>query len=100
MTKASESAGSPALRQRALWRSRRGMLELELLLLPFVRDAFADLPPPAQAAYHRLLEFDDWDVFDWLQGRAAVPEDDADPAIVDIIARIRRFHADRSGGDD
>ena len=52
---------------RALWRSRRGMLELDLLLVDFARRRYPDLNQADQAAYQRLLEQDDWVVWDWLQ---------------------------------
>lgn len=71
----------PALR----WRSRRGLLELELLLLPFVRKRLASLSAADKALYARLLEHDDCDIFDWIQARAA-PDD---PELVDLVAAIR-----------
>ena len=55
---------------RALWRSRRGMLELDLLLVDFARNRYPRLGMEDQAAYQRLLELDDWQVWDWLQGQA------------------------------
>ena len=51
------------------WRSRRGMLELELKLVPFVRDCYRDLSMSQQRAYEALLAEEDWQIFDWLQGR-------------------------------
>ena len=73
-----------AARGRIYWRSRRGLLELELLLIPFVRDRFDDLPEDDQDSYVRLLENDDLDIYDWIQGRSR-PEDEALLAIVDAI---------------
>ena len=73
--------------QRVYWRSRRGMLELELLLLPFARSMFPVLSEPDQRAFARLLDHDDWDIFDWLQQRAT-PED---PDLARIVDRIRAF---------
>lgn len=57
------------------WRSRRGMLELELKLVPFVRDCYPSLSPDMQAAYVALLAEEDWQIFDWIQGKET-PEDD------------------------
>ncbi|MDH3644527.1 MAG: succinate dehydrogenase assembly factor 2 [Gammaproteobacteria bacterium] len=71
------------------WRSRRGLLELELLLVPFVRDCYADLPEDAQRSYAALLELEDLDIYDWLQGRAE-PEDES---LVSIVERIREHNA-------
>lgn len=71
------------------WRSRRGMLELELLLLPFVRTRLGSLSPEDKTCYARLLEHDDWDIFDWIQGRATPP----DPELAGIVAAIRAANA-------
>ncbi len=71
------------------WRSRRGLLELELLLVPFVCERFAGLPADVQGSYERLLEHDDLDIYDWLQGRSA-PED----ASLDSIIALIRAHND------
>jgi antitoxin CptB len=70
---------------RLRWRSRRGMLELELAMKPFVEERLADLSRPQQELYAALLEYDDWDIFDWIQGRA-VP---GDPAMVQLVDAIR-----------
>ena len=59
---------------RLQWRSRRGMLELELALKPFVEDRLASLSGADMALYGRLLEHDDWDIYDWIQGRSAPPD--------------------------
>lgn len=67
------------------WRSRRGMLELELKLVPFVRDCYGDLTSQQQRAYVTLLEQEDWQIFDWLQNRL-VPEDET---IVEIVEKIQ-----------
>ncbi|MXX07591.1 MAG: succinate dehydrogenase assembly factor 2 [Gammaproteobacteria bacterium] len=52
--------------QKIYWRSRRGMLELDLLLVPFTLEAYADLSPADQLRYRQLLECEDQDLFAWL----------------------------------
>ena len=74
---------------RVYWRSRRGMLELEFHLLPFVSQCFPSLSDAEKALYVELLEHEDWEIFDWLQGRE-VPED---PAMVALVQRIIDFGA-------
>ncbi len=77
---------SPTISDNQLaWRSRRGMLELELILLPFVRSRLSELPDADRETYARLLEHEDWDIFEWLQGRGE-PEDDR---LAGIIEQIR-----------
>ncbi len=75
--------GSKA-RKRAYWRSRRGMTELEQILLPFVLDRFDALSSAQQQGYERLLDCEDWDIFDWLQGRSAAP----DASLRELVALI------------
>jgi len=69
---------------RVLWRSRRGLLELDLRLVPFARDRYAALGATERAAYRQLLEEDDHDVLAWLSGRETAPETLAE--IVAIVA--------------
>lgn len=69
---------------RLLWHSRRGMLELDLLLGPFVREAFADLEPEDQERYRQLLTCEDQEMFVWLMQRS-IPKDPDLARIVRII---------------
>ena len=78
---------------RVLWRSRRGMLELDLVLVDFVRARYARLPCGEQKAYRGLLEQDDWTVWEWLQRRATPPQ-----AYSGIVERIVGFVAERAHG--
>jgi len=74
--------------QRARWRSRRGLLELELLLAPFVNDRFCEVSETLKCDYETLLDFDDMDVHEWLLDRAEAPS-----KMVPIVTEIRRFLA-------
>ena len=51
--------------KRLLWGSRRGMLELDLVLQPFVENVYPDLEEADQLLYQRLLEEQDQDMFSW-----------------------------------
>jgi antitoxin CptB len=72
---------------RVLWRSRRGLLELDLRLVPFAREAYERLADGQRAAYRRLLEEDDHDVLDWLSGREPAPQH------LSEIVRLVRAHS-------
>lgn len=50
------------------------MQELDTLLIPFVENRFAALAPNLQHAYLRLIDREDWELFDWLQGRGEPDE--------------------------
>ena len=73
---------------RAKWASRRGMLELDLLLAPFVTEAFLELNVVLRQDYRELLFQDDQDLMEWIMGRSAIAED----RFVPVIEEIRRFH--------
>ena len=60
---------APEELRKLCWRSRRGMLELDLLLPPFTRNAYPGLPPEEQARYRQLLACEDQDLFAWLMRR-------------------------------
>ena len=73
---------------RAKWASRRGLLELDLLLAPFVTEAFLELNVVLRQDYRELLFQDDQDLMEWIMGRSAIAED----RFVPVIQEIRRFH--------
>ena len=73
---------------RAKWASRRGLLELDLLLAPFVTEAFLELTVALRQDYRELLFQDDQDLMEWIMGRSAITED----RFVPVIEEIRRFH--------
>ncbi len=70
--------------RRLAWQSRRGMLELDVLFVPFVEEAFRGLPYEDQQRFVKLLECEDQDLFIWFMQRS-VPEDPDLARIVRII---------------
>lgn len=73
--------------KRIRWASRRGMLELDLILVPFVENRFMALSEQDKRRYINLLDGEDNDLFAWCLGRQ-VPED-SENAI--IIAQIIEY---------
>ncbi len=69
---------------RLFWHSRRGMLELDVLLVPFLKEAYQDLPEEDQQRYQKLLSCEDTDMFEWFMQRSK-PEDPDLRRIVEII---------------
>lgn len=72
---------------RICWASRRGMLELDLILVPFVENCFMQIPAEDQQRYVQLLESDDTDLFSWFLGRQ-LPEN---PELISIVESIVSF---------
>ena len=71
--------------RRLAWQSRRGMLELDVLFVPFVKEAFRDLASGDQDCFVKLLECEDQDMFGWFLRR----EDPEDPDLQKIVQIIR-----------
>ena len=69
---------------RLRWATRRGMLELDLILLPFLEKVFPSLGEPEQQLFEKLLECEDQDMFNWFLHKGE-PEESDIKAIVDII---------------
>lgn len=70
--------------KRLCWASRRGMLELDLMLVPFVENRFRSLSEEDQQRYIDLMESEDNDLFAWLLGRQ-LPEDEYRRGIIEQI---------------
>ncbi len=70
--------------RRLVWQSRRGMLELDVLFVPFVNEAFRDLPEDDQDRFVSLLACEDQDLFLWLMERE-IPQDPELHKIIRII---------------
>ena len=75
------------------WRSRRGMLELDVLLQPFTRETFPQMAEEDQVVYARLLECEDPDLFNWFMSGQR-PEDPDLSRMVDRILDCGRHSSD------
>ncbi len=78
--------------RRIFWHSRRGMLELDLLLVPFAQEVFVTLPHQEQLLYEQFLAEEDQDLFRWLMERA----EPANPAFVPLIGKILAHSKNRN----
>jgi antitoxin CptB len=74
---------------RARWASRRGMLELDLVLEPFVVSCYAALNTRDRARFQQLLRCEDQDLFAWFLRREQ-PEDEELKAIVGTVLEFTR----------
>lgn len=79
-------------KNRLFWASRRGMLELDIILQTFLENAYDDLKPAEQSLYQLLLGCEDQDLFAWLMGREE-PEDKDTATIITIIRDSQRAPA-------
>lgn len=70
---------------RLFWGSRRGMLELDLVLMPFLENVYPTLEQADKERYWLLLEEQDQDLFAWFMRR----NDPASPELQRIVDIIR-----------
>ncbi|GHD80945.1 succinate dehydrogenase assembly factor 2 [Vogesella fluminis] len=71
--------------KRIRWRSRRGLLELDLVLERFLANGFEQLTTAELFAYRKCLDLDDTDFLDYVNGKAEVD----DPELAHIIGILR-----------
>jgi succinate dehydrogenase flavin-adding protein (antitoxin of CptAB toxin-antitoxin module) len=59
---------------RIRWQCRRGLLELDLVLKKFLDTQLEILSPTELAAFKRLLDYPDNDLWDFINGKATCPD--------------------------
>jgi antitoxin CptB len=70
--------------KRLAWACRRGMLELDLILLPFLNNHYARLNPQEQASFKQLLECNDQALYNYF-----IKQHEPDnPSLSSIIKKI------------
>ncbi|GAA4363518.1 succinate dehydrogenase assembly factor 2 [Kangiella marina] len=68
------------------WASRRGMLELDVVLLPYLQQHGSDFTPPEVIHYQQFLEETDPDLYAWIMGFETPKEEYAE-----LVASIKQF---------
>lgn len=69
------------------WLCRRGMLELDLLLVQFLDNCFSMLTPEEQALFQALLACSDPDLFAWLLKK----QPSSYPQFEPLLQKIREY---------
>lgn len=70
--------------KRMLWRCRRGLLELDLMLKPFVANQYTNLSEAELDVFEALLDLPDNTLWDMMSGHVSV-EDAAQRALLEKI---------------
>ncbi|MGB1333316.1 MAG: succinate dehydrogenase assembly factor 2 [Porticoccaceae bacterium] len=76
-------------KNRLLWASRRGMLELDLLLQPFVENHYDLLSDDDKQQFNLFLELEDQQLFQWLVQKEKASDSNTQ-RIIDIIHASRK----------
>lgn len=78
-------------RSKVRWACRRGMLELDVLLLPFMDEGrYDNLDEAQQLVFQRLLSCDDPDLFAWFMGHQNCDDLEFKQMIGLILNRVPR----------
>jgi antitoxin CptB len=72
--------------RRLRWRCRRGMRELDQLMLRYLDHRWRQADASERAAFERLLDTDDDRLWRWFMGREAVQEKDLRALVERILA--------------
>lgn len=78
--------------KRLRWRCRRGARELDLVLLHYLDTLYPEAPQEQRLAFHALLEREDPELLDWVNGRARPVE----PELARLVDRLRALPLPRA----
>ncbi|WP_114326004.1 succinate dehydrogenase assembly factor 2 [Candidatus Colwellia aromaticivorans] len=79
----------PVNKARLKWACRRGMLELDVLFMPFVDEAYDDLTAEKQRIFERLLTEQDPDLFAWFMGHNICEDPELNAMVQFILNRVK-----------
>ena len=74
---------------RLFWHSRRGMLELDVLLVPFTQEVYPSLSEADRELYRRLLTCEDQDMFGWFMERTESDDPKLQRMVRIILDRVQ-----------
>lgn len=74
---------------RLRWACRRGMLELDVLFMPFVEEAYDDLSIENKAIFERLLVCQDPELFAWFMGHEICEDKELNSLVQLILQRVK-----------
>ena len=72
-------------KSRILWRCRRGIKEMDIVLQDFIKNSYDELNNENKSAFSKLLEEQDLDILNWVLGK----DKPDDKTLIEIIKKIR-----------
>lgn len=92
-----ENATDQEVLSRLRWAARRGMLELDLILSPYIEFAYLAAAQAEKEAFHALLKCEDQDLFNWFI--KSKPADEAHQVMVDKILTVKKQTAQQQASN-
>jgi len=80
---------------RMRWAARRGMLELDLVLEPFVESRYPQLSAQDRRRFQRLMQCEDQELYAWLMQRAQPQSEELAGVVRQILQFTRAAAEDR-----
>ena len=71
--------------RKLLWRARRGMWELDQLLVPYCEEVIPGLSTDSQDTFARLLQEEDADLLNWFSLESSPDDDELKRLISEIL---------------
>ncbi len=71
--------------RKLLWRARRGMWELDQLLVPYCEEMVRALSTSSREAFARLLQEEDADLLNWFSLESSPKDDELKSLILEIL---------------
>lgn len=81
------------LEKKILWQCRRGLWELDAILIPFVENNFSSMEEEEIDKFRKLLAYEDIEIFDILVNKKPFEDEDLNP----IVSKILNFQISQLG---
>ena len=81
------------LEKKILWQCRRGLWELDAILIPFVENNFSSMEEEEIDKFRKLLAYEDIEIFDILVNKKPFEDEDLTP----IVSKILNFQISQLG---
>ena len=78
------------LEKKILWQCRRGLWELDAILMPFVEKNLSNLTAEEIKKFQQFLSYEDIEIFDILVNKKQFKESN----LIPIVSKIIDFHED------
>ncbi len=78
------------LEKKILWQCRRGLWELDAILIPFVEKNLSKLTDEEINKFQQFLSYEDIEIFDILVNKKQFKESN----LISIVSKIIDFHED------
>ncbi|MFT5397072.1 MAG: antitoxin CptB [Gammaproteobacteria bacterium] len=78
-------------RSRLLWRCRRGIREMDIVLQTFLNQSYDTLSDTDKNTFAQLLDEADLDILNWIMGKGE-PENDGIKNIITLIRQSRQIN--------